>query len=1078
MNSLILQPKRFVRVTLCCLILMASITTAQAQTIAGTVRSATDNQPLPGVTVHVSTSNKGTVTDNQGHYQLLGVSPNDTLVFSFIGYQEVLRKIGSNKSINVSLIATSASLDQLVVIGYGEEKKINLTGAVDVVSSKELQNRPATNVGTLLQGLSPNLNLSITRNNGGQPGHGMSWNIRGTGSLSGNDAPLVLVDGVEMDPSNLDPNSIQSVSILKDAAASAIYGSRAPFGVVLITTKKGSKDNKLTVTYNANFDIKQPIYVPHWQSSLRFATAMNEAATNSGEAPIYGEDQMERIKGYIAGTYLPEYDTANPPPRFASGRHVGNANRDYFDILFKKQIFSQKHSLSLKGGNEKFQYYTMGGYSYDNGSYNFIHDFYKRYNILSNLNYQPTKWIRINLNTKFAKSQLKTPNGAFGLNKYQTLHEFTKMWPMAPMYVWSDSAKNHRGDERNPNVNALKGAGLDNLIENNLLITFGTELEPVKDWKTNFMYTYKSNDNEYTRHLHRVTTLSFSGAPGNIGAPVSSYYQNWGREKYTTLSLTTSYEKHLNGHFLKGMVGYEQEMKHNYSLEGKGANLITNDVPSIQTAFGPFTVNDALSQWSTQALFARINYNFKNKYLAEIDGRYNGSSRFAEGSRWGFFPSFSVGYNISEEKFWNPIKRTFNHLKLRMSYGSLGNQNVPNYLYLPIMPVHSNLEWILNNTRPNYAGIPGIISPSLTWEKINMLDFGIDANLLDYRLSLTFDWYNRNTSRMFGPAQSLPSVLGTNPPKENNASLSTKGYEVSLGWNDKVATGISYHVKITLSHYMSTVTKYYNPLGLIDNFYKGKKLGEIWGYTTDGLIQSKSEKIPDQSKFWPTWGPGDIEYSDLDGNGVINDGKRTLDDYGDLSIIGNSTPLYEYGINAGFNWKDFNFNMFWQGRGRTDLWIPTSNFNRVFWSVEVGSEGTLFKGQKDFWRPADDNTVLGPNINGYFPKPYTSSERNKNLQIQTRYLLNAAYLRLKNIQIGYSLPSDLTREIEIERLQFYFSISNILTFTSLPKPLEPETAVVTRDPGSQSLGNPGSIGVGIVYPLQRTFSLGVNLTFK
>ncbi|MEZ4968735.1 MAG: TonB-dependent receptor [Flavobacteriaceae bacterium] len=1042
------------------------------QSVSGTVYS--DQGPLPGVNVLLKGTINGTQTDFDGNYALDNIDMEGTLIFSYIGYKSKEIAINNQTTLDVVLEEDVSNLDEVVIVGYGSQKKINLTGSVDVVSKKDIENRPSPNIGTILQGLSPNLNISISQD-GGEPGSGMSFNIRGAGSLSGSSAPLILVDGVEMDVNYLDPNSVESVSILKDAAASAIYGSRAPFGVVLITTKKGAKNKGVSVGYSANYGVASPMYVPKWQSSLNFVTAMNIASTNSGQPHKFSPGQVDRIQGHINGTYLPEYDTINPPPTFAQGRHQGNANNNLFDFLYRKHTLRQTHSVNISGGGEKFQYYALAGYSGQDGVYNYINDYYKRYNLMTNLSAQATDWISFSLNTKFANSHARQPNGAFGLTKYQTLHEFTKMWPTDPIYVFDPTAKDYRGEMRNPNINALKGAGLDDNIINDLIISLGSEIEPIQGWKTNFTYSYQLNSSKYTNHRLRVPTVSFAGLEGNIGAPVNGFSQDWGNNIYKTLSAISGYERQINDHFFKAMVGYEEEYQYNSSLRGSGVNLITDDVPSIQTSAGPYTVNDAMDHWATQAVFTRINYNFKEKYLFEFNGRYSGSSKFAKDSRMGFFPSISTGYKIDREKFWDPIKNTVNSLKLRASYGALGNQNVDNYLYRPIVTTNSNLEWILNGSRPNYAGMPNIISPSLTWEKISMLDFGVDAELFNNRLGLNFDWYNRITSHMFGPVESLPAVLGTNPPKANNASMSTKGWEVSLTWKDSPTNDLNYDLRLTVADNKSVVTKYLNPLGLIDNFYVGKTIGEIWGYTTDKLIQSENETLPDQSKFWPTWGPGDIKYKDLDSNGIINDGNRTLSNHGDLRVIGNSSVRYTVGLSAGLRWKEFDFSMLWQGVGKADLWVPATSANRQFWGVEVGREASLYEGMKDFWRPADDTSVLGPNTDAYFPKPYITSEGNKNLQVQSKYLLDASYLRLKNVQIGYTMPTELSQKILIERLKVYTSISNLLTFTGFPKTLDPETSIVSNIPNSQ--GSPGSLGIGILYPLARTISFGINIGF-
>ncbi|MGX5819683.1 SusC/RagA family TonB-linked outer membrane protein [Chitinophaga lutea] len=1017
-----------------------------------------DNQPLPGVTIVEKGTINAVTSGVDGSYSIKVKDASAILVFKYIGF--VTQELPVSGVLNVTMEEDHKALDEVVVVGYGEQKKINLTGAVDVVRGEMLANRPSANMGELLQGASPNLNIGVT-STGGEPGAGRTWNIRGLGSLSGS-APLVLVDGVEMNINNLNPESVESVTVLKDAAASAIYGARAPFGVILITTKKGSA-GKMQIQYTYNLGLASPINLPKWHSSLEYVTARNQALTNAGLAPKFPTEQIDRIKRYIDGTYKPEYDTANPPPTLWRGRHDGNANYEWFDEYFKDQVANHKHGLSLSGGTDKTQYYISLGYFQQGSSYNWADEDYKRYNLVSNLSTQATKWLNVSLNTKFASSMQHHPIGSSGLEKKQIISEMMKFYPTTPMYNWN-------GTINNPYVQQLMNAGLEKMRDNDFWTTIAAELEPVKDWKSTVSYSYNYYGGKYTKHDKQVWLEAPNGTQWNIGSPENGFAQDWDENYYSFLSATSAYQKELGKHFLRLMVGYEQEYKQYNSLSGSKRGLATEEVPAIRTATGAFQVNDAMSHWATRAFFSRFNYNYKEKYLLELNARYGGSSRFAPDERWGLFPSFSAGYNISRENFWRgAIAKAVDNLKVRASYGTLGNQNVANYLYMSIIPISNNLEWILNDIRPNFAGIPAIKSPNLTWERISTLDFGVDAAMLNGRMNMTFDWYNRRTTRMFGPSVTLPAALGTGVPQENNASLSTKGWELSLSWKDNISKDLFYNVRVSFADYRSVILEYRNDAGLIDSYYKGKVYGEIWGYTSDGLIQTAGEKMPDQSKFFNKWGPGDMKFKDLDGNDIINDGRRTLADHGDLRVIGNNQPRYNYGLSAGLTWKNIDFSMFWQGIGKRNLAVSSAAANTLFWGLMNAGEA-YFYGHEDYWRPANETNILGPNTDAYFPKPYESNETYKNLQTQTRYLLNGAYLRLKNAQIGYALPRWLTSKAAISSLKVYVSGENLLTFQKMPKRIDPETAFT-------SIGSTSVEGLGKIYPLSRVISFGLNITF-
>jgi TonB-linked SusC/RagA family outer membrane protein len=916
-------------------------------------------------------------------------------------------------------------------------------------------------VGEVLRGVSPNLNINLGAY-GAEPGATLGFNIRGVGSISGNSAPLILVDGVEMDINNLDPGTIESVSVLKDASSSAIYGSRAPFGVVLITTKKGKKNDRITIQYNNNLIFGRSIGIPHMENSLIFATVYNQAAMNAGSPPQYPDEQMERIKGFIEGTYKTEYDPAKPTASVFDGRRIGNANYDWPHILFKDHKFDQRHNVAVSGGNSKTQYYVSLGYFDQDGFYGVGYDEYKRYDLLANLSTQATNWLKFNLSTKYANTRTDYPIGITTVERRYIGNSLFSFGPIQPRY-------NINGSEANPLMRYLEGSGRDKTSENDLLVTLGAEIEPVKGWKTNISYNYNITGVDEGKESIPVMVELGNGKFGNIGKPNSAYESTLSRSSYALANVVTSYEKKLGGHYFKVLVGYEQEEKNYNLLYGRKENLISEAVPSISTALGASTLQDSKYDWATQGVFGRINYNFKEKYLLEFSARYNGSSRFDPDSRWGFFPSASAGYQISNENFWDAIRPVVNRLKIRGSYGSLGNQNVANYLYIPTINVNPETPWIIGNARPPYALTPSIISQNLTWETITMANFGIDAAFLDNRLNLTFDMFNRKTTDMFGPQETLPYTLGTGTPTANNASLSTKGFELVLDWNDRIGSEFSYNAQISIGDNRSKILQYRNESGFIDNWYNGKEFGEIWGFVTDGLIQTANEKMPDQTALYPNWGPGDMKYVDLSGDGKITEGTRTLNDHGDLKIIGNTTPRYNVGIAAGFNYKGLDFTMSWSGNLKQD-YLPGFGVNTFWGLTNSWANSAVFKGAPvlDYWRPADETNILGPNTNAYFPKPYFSNETLKNREAQSKYVLNAAYLRLRNIQLGYTLPEAVSRRVAVQKARVFVSGGNLVTIKSLPKDIDPEQTIV----GEKGYNNNGSF-----YPMSATVTVGVNLTF-
>jgi TonB-linked SusC/RagA family outer membrane protein len=1049
----------------------------QQQTVTGTIIDKQTGEAMAGVNIQVKGSALGAISDAGGKFSLSVADKNATLIFSFVGYivQEVA--LEGRSSLQISLETEMLGLDEVVVVGYGVQRKVNLTGAVDVVTGDNLASRPAAQTSQLLQGQAPSMLITMT-DRGSEPGAKQSLQIRGVGSLSGNTSPLVLVDGVEMDMNLVDPATIENVTILKDASSSAVYGSRAAFGVILITTKQGKMNQAMRVTYSNITSLKEPTYVLQMEDSYTYAIALNQGRINAGLTPIMPDEMVQRIKGYIDGTYTTEYNPADPPYNQWRGRWMANANYNWSDMFYSSS-WEQKHNINIEGGTENTQYYTSVGYQNQPGMYTWGNDKYQRFNALGNVKTKVTDWVTFDFNAKYAKALRDYPNGGTWGDRSGYWMHYIILFPNTHRF-------NMDGSLANPIEVAMRNGGRIKTDNNTAQFALGTELEPVKGWKTNIKYNYMLSSGVSTNDTYPVDVMCANGNISNIGTANTSISETLQMGHYQVFTAYSRFERSLGKNNFSIMAGYEQDYFHNRKLTAKGYDLITKEVRALSVALGTKEVDDLIYHWATQGVFGRLNYNFDEKYLLEFSARYDGSSRFEKGHRWGFFPSASVGYNISKEAFWDPIKPYVQRLKLRASYGTLGNQNLvkaaerqnvsqawidvenPNaesYLYLNEVAVSPLLPRIIDGVRPNYATMPGLKPENLTWETILTSNAGLEAGFLDDRLSMEFDIYSRITKDMMGPSIQLPSVLGTGAPASNNARLKTTGFELTLGWNARINNDITYNVRLGIGDYQTTILEYVNETGSLSSWYVGRKVGDLWGLTTDRIIQEAGEDMPDQSYYFAKWGPGDVVYKDLNGDGKITPGLNTLDDHGDLSVIANSSPRYQISFNGGITWKSFDFSMFWQGIARRTF-FPNAGAE-CWWGTTTSYANTFYAQDSyalDYWRPADETNFLGPNTDAFLPKPYTSTERNKNLQTQTRYLENASYFRLKNLQIGYTLPQRIAARTPMHNLRVFFTGENLLTLSPLPKAFEPES-IIASDSNFR------------IYPLARMYSLGLNITF-
>lgn len=1076
------------------LLLLGISSTSFSQTTA-TVTGIVSNGagvPIAGATITAvneieSTVRYTTISSTSGEFSFsqLTVGAKYRFIISNTGYKEQLIrnytvKVSGNNSIRVPLSVLNADLDEVIVVGYGTQKRINATGAVDQITSKNLENRPVTNLTQGLQGLLPNLNLRMLD---GKPTQSPSYNIRGTTSIGQGGSALILIDGFEGDPSLLNPNDVETVSILKDAASAAIYGARGVFGVVLITTKKGLK-GRTSVTYSNNYAVKSPVTTPDFVTDGYLWSKMFAASFINGDGAF---PQNANKTQKFSQAYLDEfkrraesgqpYKTVEIDP--VTGEYTYYGSEDYYAQLYKRNTAALENNLSVSGGGDKSTFLVSGRFLKQDGLFKYNTDDYDTKNFRARGSIEAFPWLTVENNTDYSVVNYHNPiNVGEGGGIWRNIADEGK--PTMPLfnpdgsltfssaYTIGDFAYGKNGiDSRNEvirNITGLRSRFFDNKLRVNVDFTFRN-----------------TNDNRYQKRV-QVPFSNFRGVTSYVGQTTNDITSDDRKTRYLATNVFAEYENDFGeNHYLKAMVGYnyEQSTFNRVSVQRNG--LIFDDASDLNLALGQaINTGGGYEQWAILGGFSRLNYAFKDRYLVEVNARYDGSSKFPSNQRFGFFPSVSAGWKINKESFWKVSTKAISELKVRASYGSLGNGNIASYAFQEIFNINQS-GVILNGTRPQTTRNPGVVPENLTWETSTTSNIGLDISMLSNRLSFSGDAYIRKTTDMFTFGLTPPAVFGASVPRGNYADLTTRGWEASLTWRDKIGNGkkpFRYNVRFVLSDNLTKIDKYNNPEKFLNDFYVGQTIGEIWGYETAGFfidaadIASSAKQNP-QMRASPTglWFPGDIKLSDLNKDGLINVGENKAGKSGDRRIIGNSAARYLFGVNLGAEWNNFSFSVFLQGVGRQQ-WYPSTEaemfwgqYNRPYNNIPIFHLGNM-------WTPE--------NTNAYFPRTMSRAASNSTTRTlgvaQTRYLQNVAYVRMKNIQIGYNLPSNWTKRIGAQSLRVYFSGENLFTYSPMYKVVK-NTIDVENAVQSDRDVTSGNSGDGYNYPMLKSFSFGVNLGF-
>jgi len=1003
------------------------------------------SQPIAGVSATMVGSSYGTTTDAKGHFTIHrpGVSFPVLLSFSYVGYSEEKVTAADAQPINVVLKENASRLNDVVVVGYGTQKKLNLTGAVASIKMDDvLGDRPVTSVGSALQGAIPGLTVS----GAASPGASKAINIRGMTSINGG-SPLILVDNVVT--TNLDlvnPEDIETVSVLKDASSAAIYGARAAFGVVIITTKHGKRNQKIRLDYSGNFAFQKANNIPAKATPLQEVQGYKDI----GYVAYWSGQNVDRWLDLIK-----QYNV--DPGKFpASGWVLGDDGYRYFlrsnnEIKDMTSGAASKltNNLSASGGSENTNYRISFGNTSEDGILITNKDSYKRTNVSGYVNTVINKWISTALDVRYAQGRRTMPKTAGEFDIWQTGH---------PSYYPNDSLPyNGVMYPVNTSANIIRNSDVQSWVDKNTRVFSHTELSFAPGLKGIFEYTYENNhqDNQYYNNLFYLQR-GVENALDPSDQNTTDYYAK-NDINYQSLNAYLTLEKSLGGgHGIKVVAGINQERSTADSLWAQNTNMISNQFPSITGGTGIIKAGNGYSEYKLFGAFYRANYSYKDKYLFEADGRYDGSSKFPTSHRFGYFPSFSAGWVVSKEAFMSGVKKWLDLFKVRGSYGALGNQAIANYQYYSVMNPYKPY-WINNGLQPTSLTSPGLVSANFTWEKVNTLNFGMDMAFLRNRLFITADWYQRNTIGMLSKGADFPAVVGASAPLQNAANLQTKGWELTLQWRDRIGSDWRYNVGVNVYDSKSIITKFNNDAKVLGNYYVGMTIGEIWGYVSDGFYTAndfagngslKGDVVSIQGVLSHE---GDIKFrnlrNDANSQNQIDIGEGTVNNPGDQKIIGNNSPRFNYGLTGTIGWKNFDLSILLQGVAKMDAWVGGD-----IMFPHSGKFSSFYANQLNYWTPT--------HTNAYFGRMYVDAgeSQSSNQRVQTKFLQNAAYLRLKNATISYTMPRSFFNNMPFTGAKVFFSGENMFTFSKLIKGVDPEL-------------------LSWQYPQMSTYSFGLNVNF-
>ncbi|WP_207795771.1 TonB-dependent receptor [Sphingobacterium haloxyli] len=1051
---------------------------AQQRTISGVVTNST-GEPMYNVTVSEKGTANRTATQENGRFEIVSRESDLVLVFSIVGYKSQEVQVGNRTSMRVEMEESIHSMDEVVVVGYGQQKKVNLTGAVDQVGGEVFENRPITNIAQGLVGAVPNLNIQMLD---GKPTQSPAFNVRGTTSIGQGGNALVLIDGVEGDPRMLNPNDIENISVLKDAASASIYGARAAFGVVLITTKSAS-EGRTSITYNANMSLRSPTTVPdNITDSYPWAKGFNDAWSNwndNGTSPTAVNKTLPFSPAYLAEIKRRWEDPSLPRVEVnpSTGEYMYFYSTDWYRELYKDNLMAQDHNIAVSGGSEKVVYYLSGRYNGQDGLFRYNSDDYSMYNLRAKGAVNLTSWLQVDNNTEYSNMRYFQPiNVGEGSGIWRNLAD--EGHPLAPLLnpdgTLSFSAAYTVGDHY------LGRNGVDS--EHRFLKNRTGAVASFLDKKLNIRadFTFQTTDIRAQQNRVQVPYSRYEGVIGYTGTNTNDLQERRQTTQYMATNVyadyTTTIEDKHNFSFLLGY-NYEQSRYDNLTVRRNG--IVYPDAKDINLALGQGIVTTGgLKKWAIAGGFFRVNYNFMERYLLEINGRYDGSSKFPSDQQWAFFPSASAGWRLSEESFWKVNPRYLANVKIRASYGMLGNGNIDPYTFMENFTITQS-ERIIAGSRPQKTNQPNVVPAGLTWEKSATSNIGLEFALLDNRLQFVGDYYKRTTTDMFTVGPTLPAIFGTDVPKGNYADLQTKGWEVNVTWKDRFQLNnkpFNYDIRFVLADYTAEVTKYNNADKLLTDYYVGQRIGEIWGYRVEGLFRSEEEIANSASQTnVPNTNtrknyPGDLKFKDLDGDGVIYQGLNQADNSGDKTIIGNSTSRYTFGINLGGDWNGIFVSAFLQGVLKQD-WYPSAEsrfwgqYNRPYNAYPRWHEANMYREE------------LG-NFDAYTPRlvGYIAQGSGRALNVANdRFLQNAAYIRLRNLQVGYNLPQKVTSRINASTVRLYMSAENIWTWSPMYK--WTKDTDVTNIYGSDRDLSGGNSGDGYNYPVLKAFALGLTVGF-